>query len=125
MTFLMVASVFSACGNSEKSENEIEIQYYRAGMGLQWLENMANAFEKTHEGYKVKIEDAAQDVGSNLDAGADIMTADLLIGSMGSFLSFKDYIEPLDEILQKPVYNSTVTIGQKLDQNIMRTMTYV
>jgi ABC-type glycerol-3-phosphate transport system substrate-binding protein len=115
---------FTACGGKEKKENEMVIEYYRSGMGITWLENLAKAFEDTHEGYKVTIEDSAEDVGKNLDAGEEIVTADLLIGSISWFLSYKDYIEPLDDILKKPVYNSTVTIEEKLDSNLMRTMTY-
>ena len=121
---MMGVTAFAGCGGSQKAENEMEIHYYRAGMGIDWLENLVDGFERTHEGYKVTIEDAAQDVGTNMDAGADIMTADLLIGSMASFLSNRQYLLPLDDWLNEPVYNSTVTLGEKLDDNLMRTMTY-
>ncbi len=121
---MMGITALGACGGGQKAENEMEIHYFRAGMGIDWLENLAEAFERTHEGYKVTIEDAAQDVGSNLDAGPEIMTADLLIGSMSYFLNSREYLLPLDQWLAEPVYNSTVTIAEKLDDNLMRTMTY-
>lgn len=117
----MASSLF-ACGKKEKGEHEFELHYYRSGMGIDWLNNMKAGFEKKYDGYKIRIEDAAEDVGKNLDAGGDIVTGDLFIGGMSWFMDVKDYLEPLDEILDLKADGGDMTIREKIYENTSKTM---
>ncbi len=119
---MMGITALGACGGGGDAEHEFEVQYFRAGMGIDWLENMKEAFEEKYPGYIVRIEDSAQDVGGNLDAGGSVVTGDLFIGNISWFMQFKDYLEPLDELLDSTPYNGTVTIRNKLYENFQRGM---
>lgn len=122
MAITLGLAAFSGCGPAGDAEHEFEVQYFRAGMGLQWLLDMKEGFEEKYPGYVVRIEDAASDVGNNLDAGATAVTADLFIGNISWFMTYKDYLEPLDDILDSPAYNGTKTIREKLYSNFQKGM---
>lgn len=118
----LTGAAMFGCGKKEKGEHEIEIQYYRSGMGIDWLNNMKKGFEAAHPGYTVTIEDAAEDVAKNLDAGGDIVTGDLFIGAISWFMSLVDYLEPLDDILASVADGGTMTIGEKIYESLNETM---
>lgn len=54
LTFLL-ASGLTACGNNNNDENTLNIVCIDAGYGEEWINEIANKFQQSHEGVKVNV----------------------------------------------------------------------
>lgn len=118
----MVATCFAGCGSKESSKGggsktDIEISYWKSGLGSDWLDAVIAAFEEKYPEYNVTYNATADADASIAPYGlSDVDTVDLYIALK---LYDTDYMEPLDDILNSTVEGESKTIGEKFDSNYL------
>lgn len=124
LAIVMSLSVVACSGKktSNKTSNggkEVEVAYWHAGLGIDWLEELVNEFNASQSEWNVTYRASA--VKGSLTAAwgmPDIDTTDLYIAGM-SYES--EYMEPLDELLNVTAEGDSKTIGEKLNPNYLTT----
>lgn len=123
MALIVVLSVscMTACGGSgDKNKGgakNIEISYWNAGMGSEWLDNVIKAFETKYPEYHVHYNaSAAQESYKAAYGMPDADTVDLY---MGTFQGRTEYLEPLDDVLDTTVEGESKSIREKFDSDYL------
>lgn len=124
-TFIFAVVSVIGCGKSGSetsnkeggnSETDIEIGYWRSGLGTVWLDAMIAAFEAKYPQYNVYYNESAQPTAVVASYGNDIDTTDL-------YMCLKDYetsqMEPLNDILNQTVDGENKTIGEKISPSYL------
>ena len=110
------AAMFVGCGNTKvpNSETDLQISFWKAGFGDTYMKQIIEAFETKHPEYNV-IFDSSSDgfVYANTITQGSSNTVDLYCTSVID-QPYKEYAEPLDDILSCTVEGESVTIGNKL-----------
>lgn len=113
---VMTVCCFNGCGKSATTKgdkNKILIKYWLSGYGDDWINNMIEGFEKKYPEYDVEIEMTASASAVNSSFGhEDADEADLYFCSKD--ISFYEYLEPLNDILETKVEGESMTIGEKM-----------
>ena len=123
MTSLVISTVGCAgIGRAKKqsinSEEEIEISYWNAGLGREWLDAVIAAFEEEHPEYKVVCSATADMTSTTAAAGMeDIDTVDLYMTYKTNDLS---YLEPLTEVLESKSYGDSMTVEEKMKDGYLK-----
>ena len=128
---LMLASVLSvsclvACGSKEGNKNQkgsgdpkkdIEIAYWNAGLGDQWLKDVIAAFEEEYPEYHVFYTASASAATINSTIELEGNTVDLYFTSERTDTS---WIEPLDDILEEKADGDSKPLIEKLNANYLK-----
>lgn len=117
---IMVAS-FSGCSGSGKrnikGKKEIQIAYWQAGYGEEWLKAVIEAFEEKYTEYYVNYQATASHASVIAPFGMDDVDKNDL------YLDIKnmdtEYMEPLDDILATTADGDKKTIGEKMNQSYL------
>lgn len=122
LTATLVAGCFTGCGKQSStgggtSATDIEISYWNAGLGTDWLDKMIEGFEAKHPEYNVFYNETASFTAASAAYGLeDTDTVDL-------YLALKQYdtryMEPLDDVLNATVDGETKTIKEKFDPSYL------
>ncbi len=101
-------------GNSAK---DVEISYWHAGLGDEWLNVLVKAFNEKQSEYKVYFKGTADFEAANAAFGLeDVDTVDL-------YLAAKEYdttyLEPLNDVLDTTVEGESVSIKEKFDASYL------
>lgn len=111
----------TACGNGKSakggSDTEIEIAYWHSGLGIDWLNNMVEAFEDKYPQYTVTIKSSADHTAVKAPFGnANTDTIDLY---MSDAEYNYEYSEQLNDVLDSQVEGESKTIREKFDPSYL------
>lgn len=112
-------SCMAGCGKAggddknKGGEKNIEISYWNAGMGSEWLDNVIEAFEAKYPEYHVHYTSSAAQ--ESYKAAYGMPGADTVDLYMGTFQGQTDYLEPLDDVLDTTVEGESKSIRDKFD----------
>ena len=117
LALLCVASCFAGCNSQEEdytNKTVINVQYWRSGLGIQWLETMADAFEAKYPQYKIVIDTSSDQTSIKAALGyADLDETDLYFATKD--YNYDGYLEPLDDVLSAVAEGESKTIGEKFN----------
>lgn len=123
LVIIMAMSCLTACGGGKNAlsgdKNVIQIKYWLAGLGEQWLKDVIKGFESAYPEYRVVYETSSSQEAILTSLGKeDIDETDL-------YLCVKNYnldgdLVPLDDILSSTVEGESKTIGEKFDENYLK-----
>lgn len=102
----------------------VEISTWNNGYGIAWLSALEKEFEKRNPGTAIEIKGhpEADDFQNNIGLTTSNST-DLYFNYAPHYLNYKQYLEPLDDILDNPAAEGeTKTIAQKLGADIMAVL---
>ena len=118
-------SVRDSSGNVVTDQSKIvEISVWNNGYGIAWLNALEKEFEKRNPGTAVEIKGhpEADDFQNNIGLSTSNST-DLYFNYAPHYLNYKQYLEPLDDIIDAPAAESeTKTIVQKLGAEVMSVL---
>ena len=124
----MICGAFVGCGGGgSKTENntatDIQIYYWKAGYGLEFMEEIVNNFNAKQSTYTAHLEhnSNATTITSTLSLGED-NTYDLYFTMLNSMMYKSDFIN-LDDVLAMTPNGESKTIGQKYNQEILNALT--
>lgn len=118
MAGLMVLSMVG-CGKTKTNGKhnggkEVEITYWNAGLGTDWLDKLCNEFNESQSDWYVTYTAIADAAAIEAKLGqADLDETDLYIGSSARNVEF---LEPLDDLLDETAKGDQKTIREKLNQ---------
>lgn len=121
----MVATCLVGCGGNAtgdsngggSSETDIEIAYWNAGLGTDWLDAMIEEFEKEYPEYNVYYNASASDEAIMKTIGMeDVDTVDIYMGLRHFDNSV---LEPLDDLLDTTAKGDSKKIGEKFDEKYL------
>ena len=113
----LAISSFAGCGKGANkgggSSTTIEIAYWNSGLGMNWLNNMIEAFEKEHPEYEVSVKSSADVEALKAPMGNESTdTIDLYLANAEYNY---EYSEPLNDVLDTTVEGESKTIREKLN----------
>lgn len=121
LSIIFTLSCFAGCGgtgaNKGGDTKTIEINYWKSGLGEEWLLNVIAGFEKEHPEYTVVYNATASQAAIKAafgDANSD--TTDLYLGVK---MYETNQLEPLDDILDATVNGESKKIREKFDQHYL------
>lgn len=124
---VVIAVVMMALGGAgcvakkaPNSETDLEIRLWEAGFGRDFMDKIVAAFKEDHPEINVFINATADSSIGELETDGTINTTDLYFITMQSFLRYKDYLEPLTDMLEED--SDGVPLGSKLDEFIVSYM---
>ena len=102
-------------GNSGKSgsETDIEIAYWHSGLGIDWLNNMVEAFEEKYPQYSVTIKSSADYSAVKAPFGNE--NTDTIDLYMANAEYNHEYSESLNDVLDSQIKGESKKIREKLD----------
>ncbi len=123
--FLMSCGVFtlSSCKNKvQDSETDLEIFYWEAGYGSQWLKDTIAAFKVKYPNVNV-IENfsTSNNTWESELVNPTVNTVDLYISTMTNFLAYTDYLEPLDECLDVTLPGENIKLIDKFNPLLLNS----
>lgn len=106
-------------GKGSNGGKEVEIAYWHAGIGIDWLEEMVNAFNSSQSDWNVTFKESAVKESLTSALGMeDVDTTDLYIAGQ---CYETEYMEPLDDLLNCTAEGDKKTIGEKMNPNYLST----
>ena len=126
MGFLALAMVLgtAGCGGNtvSNSATDIQIYYWKAGYGLEFMEEIVNNFNAKQSTYTAHLEhnSNATTITQTLDLGED-NTYDLYFTMLNSMMYKSDFIN-LDDVLTMTPESESKTIGEKYNQEILNAL---
>jgi len=123
LALILCAGCFAACGNGNKPQGggdpqkDIEIAYWNAGLGDQWLKNVIAAFTEKYPEYNVfyTASASAATINSTLELSGN--TVDLYFTSERADTS--DFI-PLDDMLNATAEGDSKPLIEKFNTNYLK-----
>ena len=115
---VLTLGCMAGCGKKGESEGgnsaaDVEISYWHAGLGEEWLEVLVKAFNEKHPEYNVYYKGTADLKASHAAFGLeDVDTIDLYFS--GKQYDAK-YMEPLNDILDTIIEGESKSIKEKFD----------
>ena len=125
MLVLIMTLPLAACGGKKtggKGSNggkEVEIAYWHAGLGIEWLDEMVEAFNSSQSDWNVTYRESA--IKNSLTSALgmeDVDTTDLYIAGQ---TYDTQYMEPLEDLLDATAEGDTKTIREKMNENYLST----
>ena len=120
MTF--TASGMVACGGSEnKGKDVVQLYYWNAGYGIEWLNETVNNFNNNTAQYKVEIEESANQttVTSTLMSG-ETNPYDLYITGLSSWSGTEPDMANLNDLLDSKYGTESKTLREKMNSYALR-----
>ncbi len=120
---LSLASVFAAgCGKKSVPDTatDIEITFWRSGMGDAYIKKIEEAFEAKYPEYEVHLnsEPTNTAISDNIMNGAKYNTVDLYFEPNPSNALYQ-YLEPLDDVLEMVNEGEELSVGQKIKSTLL------
>ena len=120
LAVIITAGLLAGCGNGKRvieGKTEIQVAYWQAGYGEEWLKAVIAAFEESQDEYYVNYQATASHASVIAPFGlSDVDDNDL-------YLDIKnyntEYMEPLDDILNTTADGDQKTIGEKMNQSYL------
>ena len=101
---VLVAGVAVGCKkDTPNTETDLEIALWEAGNGREFMDQIVAAFEKEHPEITVYLSANASTQTEALASGGDINSIDLYFSTLEAYLGYKQYLEPLGDILDETV----------------------
>lgn len=110
----LLCGLFAGCKAKKQADSatDIEIVYWEAGYGREWLDEAVKRFNNSQDKYHATVVSSAENRISEIERGD--ATGDLYFGSWNVFNAYKEYFYPLDDLLATKVDGEDgLTIGQK------------
>lgn len=123
MTAFSTATLFGCVKDEvENNETTIQINYWNAGFGIAWINNLIEKFETAYPEYDVYLEQTAnQNYFDTTIEFENDTTIDLYItGAISS--NYSQYLEPLDDIYEYKHDGESKTIGEKMVPSIAQAL---
>lgn len=122
MLVIVMSLSLVACGGKKASKGsnggkEVEIAYWHAGLGIEWLEEMVEEFNSSQSDWNVIFRESA--IKNSLTSALgmeDVDTTDLYIAGQTYDV---DIMEPLDDLLDCTAKGDKKTIGEKMNENYL------
>lgn len=125
---IMAATVFGCGRKVENSETDIQIMYWKAGFGIEFLNKIANSFTEKYPQYNVIIDDNPNQsaITQTFGLGAEYDTVDLYMYSPKVIdpMHIATYAEPLDDILEAKVDGEETIIKDKFKDELLESMIF-
>ena len=129
LLFALSAFALTACGGkkgeSDGGETEIEINYWKAGLGDEFFKKIVEEFKKEYPSYTVKVnyKEDFSDFNTKISLGAKYNTVDLYFGPAPE-ADYYGYLEPLGSVLSGVNGGESKRIGDKIDGYLLDTVKY-
>lgn len=121
LTLGTVVGVAAGCKKpTPNTESDLEIALWEAGNGRVFMDRIIAEFKKEHPEISVYLSSNADVQTSDLSSGGEINSIDLYFTNLEDYLGYKEYLEPLDDILDETV--DGVALSSKFDANILDCM---
>lgn len=123
-----LAATFAAGCNNKKtadSATDIEITFWRSGMGDEFMKDIVAAFEAKYPEYNVVLNSKTTntDISDNIMNGAKYNTVDLYFEPVPAN-SLYQYFEPLDDVLEMVNDGETMKVSQKIKTSLLDNYRY-
>lgn len=121
LSAIMVSAVASSCmaQTQEIEEGTIAISIWDSGWGRKWADAMAEQFQIDYPQYKVQIF-ADVDEGDITNVLPDPANEyDIIFGCNSDSSLYKNYYEPMDDIINSKCEGESKTIGEKLGSEML------
>lgn len=113
----------TACGGDGPTANtkdDLEIFYWNSGQGRAWLDKTIEAFEAENPGVNVvKNFRETNDTWEKELQSENLNTIDLYINSMATVLAYRQYLEPLNDVMEYVDPETNTKIIDKFDKGLM------
>ena len=93
---------------------DLEIQYWSAGFGSDYMYKIVDEFKKIRPDINVHLTAEASVNIVPLYSAPEKNTVDLYMAPIHTYLAYTEYLEPLDELLTRKNEGETLTIGEKV-----------
>lgn len=117
----LVAVSMTGCRSKGKKENrdgtEIEINYWNAGLGSAWLDEVIAAFEAKYPEYYVTVNATAN--ASAVAPAYGLASTDTVDLYLYIYQEQTEYMEPLNDILETTIEGESKSIGEKFQQTYL------
>ena len=119
LALMACCGAFAGCGPKQvpNSETDLQIHYWRSGLGLDFMDEIIADFKEAYPQYNVIYDFSSSGVfGTTIGTGAEYNSIDLyLFSSTGMDANAVNYLEPLDDILsEKSNESDALTIGERI-----------
>ena len=124
MGVMSLATVFATgCkGNNggQDSATDIEITFWRSGMGDDFMKEIVKAFEEKYPEYNVELNSETTNtaISDNIMNGAKYNTVDLYFEPIPSNSLFQ-YLEPIDDVLTMVNEGESKKISEKINKSLL------
>lgn len=122
----LACGCLSACGETDgnhetgakgNNQTDVEIGIWNAGIGVEWLDEVIEKFEKTYPEYHVFYTASASTKTVMSTFGMpDVDTKDLY---MSIWQTDSTYLEPLDDVLDATIEGEAISIREKFNDNFL------
>lgn len=116
---LSAAGCVGSGRTSNEAEVDIEINYWISGFGVDYMNEIVEAFGEKYPKYNVTLtaNRAMAGVTQSLQKG-EKDTVDLYFCSIDKLLGYTDLFEPLDDVYAAKADGESVTIGEKFQSSV-------
>ncbi len=115
----------TGCGPkaAPNTETDIQISYWKAGLGVDFLNDTIAAFEEEFPQYNVILETTSNKLAilDTIELGADYNSVDLYMTDSIS-PTYHQYLEPLNDVVERTNPGESKTIGQKYFQDVLANL---
>lgn len=123
MGVMSFGAVFATgCNNAQAKDSatDIEITFWRSGMGDDFMKEIVAAFEAKYPEYNVELHSETTNtaISDNIMNGPKYNTVDLYLEPVPSN-SLYQYLEPLDDVLAMVNDGESKTISQKISKSLL------
>ena len=112
----------TGCKSKKKQDSatDIEITFWRSGMGDQFMKDIVAAFEEKYPEYNVILntETTNTAISDNIMNGAKYNTVDLYFEPIPSN-SLVQYLEPLDDVLTMVNEGESKSVSEKITKSLL------
>ena len=122
LALCMVSPLFlSGCRKTANSTTDVEIVYWRSGLGGEWIEDVVNMFNESKSTYVAHLTSTTdgERFPSEIKRGAKYNSVDLYLTGCPKCDDYIEYVEPMNSLLNSSVEGESKTIGEKLDMAFM------
>ncbi len=119
-TFSLFACGDNGGGTTDGGQNEIEIQFWKSGLGDEYFKQIVEEFKKEYPEYTLNVHyDSSQTAfATQIAQGANINSIDLYFRTTPD-VSYNQYLEPLNGILNEANNGETKKVGEKIDAYLL------
>lgn len=118
-------TAFAGCvDNSVRNDpSTLEISFWKSGYGVEFINRIIEGFENEYPQYKVVLNVSSNNAvfSSTIRNGGDANSIDLyMTTALGE--AYREYYEPLDDVLSYTVPGESITISEKLSPDMMAAL---
>lgn len=121
VTFALIG-ILQGKNNVSNTESDLEIVYWEAGNGRQYLDLIIAAFNKKYPEINVHLTSTAEVLNEEIYASNQSCTVDLFFTSFEEALAYSEFLEPMDDILEMEVDGNGVKIKDKMDNDVLNSL---